>query len=216
MNSAKCARESHSERSRHWSRCRGFDPSSECAGAASPARFERWSMHPLRSRPIPEKPTREIPCRCNGLKHGSGNDLRSGACQMARGAPSLRRAGPRMRRAQAQNFPARVAHFFGRCADHTHGEANLIGHFGCGQRCANRRCGDNVVAACESDARQAIVFGANPDVQKGPLSCPRAKRRWKIADALFHREAGVGQRFTEPGRGVSFGSPARDRRGCDG
>ncbi len=63
-----------------------------------------------------------------------------------------------------QDFSASVAHFFGRRADDAHGEAHLVGHFGRGQRCAKRRGGDNVVAARVTYARQAIVFGANPDV----------------------------------------------------
>lgn len=59
------------------------------------------------------------------------------------------------------------------------------------------------MAASVTDARQAVVFGANPDVQR-TRSDASAKRRGKVANTLFHREAGVSQRLTEPGRGLLF------------
>src|SRR5271157_4742026 len=48
-----------------------------------------------------------------------------------------------------------------------------------------------------ANAGQAIVFRANAAVQRTGSEAG-AEGRWKIANPLFHRETGVGQRLAEP------------------
>ena len=69
---------------------------------------------------------------------------------------------------------------------------DFVGDFGRGERCAYRRCGDDVVAAGVADARQGIVFGADADVQRAG-SGTGAERGGQLADALLHGEAGISQ-----------------------
>ncbi len=80
---------------------------------------------------------------------------------------------------------------------------SVVGHFGRREGRANGRCGDDVVAAGVADAGKAIVFGANADVQR-PGSGAGAERRWEVGNAFLHCETGVGQKLTEPGRGLLF------------
>ncbi|MFZ0979315.1 MAG: hypothetical protein WAN23_07915 [Candidatus Acidiferrales bacterium] len=104
---------------------------------------------------------------------------------------------------EQEDFSPGVAHFFGGRADYGDGEADIIGHFGGGQRGANGRSGNYIVAAGVADSGKGIVFGTNADVQ-WPRPGAGAERRGQIANAFFHREAGVGQRFAQPGRGLLF------------
>jgi hypothetical protein len=66
---------------------------------------------------------------------------------------------------QHQDFSAGIAGFFGRRAQHGHSDAGFIRDF---RRCdarAHRHGRDQVVAAGVADSQQAIVFGADSDIQ---------------------------------------------------
>lgn len=104
---------------------------------------------------------------------------------------------------QQQNLSAGIAHFFGGRADHVNGKAHFVCNFGRGERRSNRRCGDDVVATGMADTGQAIVFSANANVQRAG-SGPGAERRGKVANTLLRSEAGVGQKLTQPIRGLLF------------
>ena len=102
-----------------------------------------------------------------------------------------------------EHLAAGVADFLGGRADHVDRQANLIRGFRCGDSRANGHRGDHIVAAGMADARQAIVLGANGDVQRA-VAGARGEGRRQIADAALNVKAGGVERVGEPAAGVFF------------
>jgi hypothetical protein len=96
-----------------------------------------------------------------------------------------------------QDFPARIADFLARSAEQRKRKSDLIGNLRRSDRGTDTARRDDVVAAGVADARQAIVFRANRNVQ-GSRARPRDKGRRHIAGASFHGEARIRQGFADP------------------
>ena len=96
-----------------------------------------------------------------------------------------------------QDFPARIADFLARSAEQRNRKSDLIGNLGRGDRGTDTARRDDVVAAGVPDARQAIVFRANRNVQRS-RSRSRDKGRRHIADAALDGEARIRHRLANP------------------
>jgi len=91
-----------------------------------------------------------------------------------------------------------VANFFGGRAQEADCDANLVRHLRQRERRSDAGRGDNIMAAGVTDAGQAIVFGAEGDVQRTRTEA-RTQRGWQIAYPALHCEAGRGESLNRNG-----------------
>src|ERR1039458_4441531 len=132
------------------------------------------------------------------LKHGSGDDLCPEHVKRRRvnhhgGMNAFKSATLKQK-----DLSAGVAHLLGGRANHADCEAQLVRNCGRCKRCADGRGSNDVVTTRMAYAGQAIVFGADPNMQRtragaGTEGCG------KIGDVVYHGEARLVQTYTEPG-----------------
>ena len=134
------------------------------------------------------------------VEHGAGDDDRidhvHGRGMDHHGGVRVRERAP----LQEQDLAARVADFFRGRAEDADGQPHVVGHFGRGERGADRGRGDDVVAAGVADAGQAVIFGANRDVQR-PAARPRHERGGQVVHPGPDVETGLVERLRQPSRG---------------
>jgi hypothetical protein len=86
---------------------------------------------------------------------------------------------------------------FGRRPDDADRKAHVVGYPGQRPGRADRRGGDDVVAAGVSDPRQGVVLGADRHVERAAAGAS-GEGGGQIAGPRLDLEAGVGQRGFEP------------------
>jgi hypothetical protein len=104
---------------------------------------------------------------------------------------------------EQEDLAAGIADLLGRSANDAHRQADFIGDLRCGNGGPDCRRRDDVVSAGVSDPGQAVIFGAERDVQR---ACPGAgpKGGGQVANALLDREAGLVQTLAQPGTRLLF------------
>ncbi len=98
---------------------------------------------------------------------------------------------------EQQDLAARVAYFLSRRADHRYRQAGIVGNFRQRNSRARRHRGDDVVSAGMTDRRQAVVLGADRDMQRARAGASGERGR-QVADPTFDLEAGAVEHLAEP------------------
>ena len=141
--------------------------------------------------------------RVGHVEHGAGDDGRVDHVHRGgmdhHGRMHVRERAP----LQQQNLAARVADFFRGGAEYADGQTHVVGHCGRGERGADRGRGNDVVAAGVADTGQAVVLGADRDVQRAAAGT-RHERRGQVVHAGLHAEARLVERLRQPSRGFFF------------
>ena len=134
-------------------------------------------------------------------------DVDRAGMQHHRGGDVVERSG-----VEQQHFSA--AGLLGRCAEQHDRQAELVGDVGQRQRGADRRRGDDVVAAGMSDPRQRVVFGADADHQRAAAELG-AERGVQPAGGSGDLEAVLGDQRLRLGAALELGE-RQLRLGVDG
>jgi hypothetical protein len=124
----------------------------------------------------------------------AGSTASSGGCTIiARCAP--------LERAAVQEEDLAAAVLLGRRAHHRHRQTDVVGDARETQARPDGRGGDDVVAAGVADVGQAVVLGADRDVERAAAGA-RAERGREPAHAGFDAESRGVERLGNPGGGT--------------
>src|SRR5438128_2443465 len=116
-------------------------------------------------------------------------------------APVARAPASKQRSTLARISSSSAAALLGRGADDAHREADVIGDARGGDARADGDGGDQVVPAGVADAGEAVVLGAQGQVER-PRAAARHERRREASDAALDGEAGGVEGFGAPRGGA--------------